>query len=468
MSEKWKRYIIRYTILLLIPVMACLPGCGNDADVDSAETIESVETMEKIESCGNSIKDDAVEIIQEEDEVAYELFPNDELTVAQTRLEMLEASDRIALYGRVLLEKPIVNWNGEAGELRYDWFKNILQVDEDAFLFASDCYFPEEKLQQRVIYLAQAPDFVPQEVFRQDSRAFDEEPYGGRPELLERRMPCPEHVEAGYVYEADGLLYCLDEEFKESVLLCNLRELMGESYLFSPWIPDENKCDVAADAARLLACTDEGLYEYNLESKEETLLEPAVLIPHEIEHIEGDCDCGETGFEFDGPIAAEYVPGELGYAFLTGSEYGGATGVTLRSAEGETLYQREIEGYIGDFRWIESGDAVNLAVFYRENGSAWMERVDVHTGEKEVFAVPDEVFWDNNLSVGFLDADHLIYCSKQVSEAGERDHTSKSKYDICALSDEEIKKPANAEDIDQQIIVFTGGYSKIIVKYRYK
>ncbi len=382
-----------------------------------------------------------------------------------------EEPEKSALYGRifirVLLEKPIVNWNGEEGELRYDWFKNILQVDEDAFLFASDCYFPEEKLQQRVIYLAQAPDFVPQEVFRQDSCFFGEDS-SGRAELLERRMPCPEHVEAGYVYEADGLLYCLDEEFKESVLLCNLRELMGEYYLFSPWIPDENKCDVSADAARLLVCTDEGLYEYNLESKEKTLLESAVLIPQEIEHIEGDCDCGETGFEFDGPIAAEYVPGGQGYAFLTGTEYGDATGVTLRSAEGETLYQREIEGYIGDFRWIESEDAVYLAVFYRENGSAWMERVDVHTGEKEVFAVPDEVFWDNNLSVGFLDADHLIYCSKQVSEARERDHTNRSQYDICALSDEEIKMPVNAEDIYQQIIVFTGGYSKIIVKWRNK
>ena len=378
-----------------------------------------------------------------------------------------KAQDKAPVPEKVLPEKPVAELNGEEGELRYDWEKNIIKVDEDTLLLVGDHYFSEERLQQRIVYLAKAPDFVPQEVFRQDSRVYAEEP--GRPELLERRMPCPKLVEEGCVFEADGMLYFLNDEFQETVPLCDLRELMGESYLFSPWLVDKNKCDVTADVSKLLVCTDEGLYEYNLGNNGRKLLEPAVFTPYEIVHVEGDCDCGETGFEFEGPVEAEYVPGGQGYVFLTGTEYGNPTGGTLRSAEGETLYQREIKEYVGGFRWIEAGDAVYLAVFYREDGRAWMERVDVYTGEKEVFAVPDEVLFGGDLYVGFLHADRLIYYSEQVSESWdiwESDDTWKSDYKVYRLSDEEVEEPEDTGDINGKLIVLDlGGYRKTIVRY---
>lgn len=374
--------------------------------------------------------------------------------------------DKVAVPERVLIEKPVTKLNGEEGELSYRWNLDQIQIDGDTILFSCDSYFAKEMLQQKIFYLAKSPDFIPQEIFRQDSRVHDEEPLLGRADFLERRMPCPKRVEEGYVYEVDGLLYLLDEEFQKTTLLCDLMELMGEDYLFSPWVTDKNKCDVPEDASRLLACTDEGLYEYDLENGEGKLLEPAVFTPYEIVHVEGDCDCGETGFEFDGPVEAEYAPDGKSYVFLTGTEYGSPTGVTLRSTEEETLYQREIKDYVGDFRWIESADAAYLAVFYREDGCVWMDRVDIHTGEKATFVVPDDVLWGTDLSVGFLDEDRLIYCSNQVSETRERDHTSKSEYEFYRLSDEEIQKPEIAGEADWKLIAFSlGGYSKIIVRY---
>ena len=370
-----------------------------------------------------------------------------------------ERQDKFVVSGQGFLNEPVAMLNNKKGKLRYDWSHHVIQVEEDTLLFVSDCYFSQEKLQQRIFYLAKAPLFIPQEVFRQDTRVFEEEPYGGMPELLERRMPCLKVVEEGYVYEADGVLYYLDKEFQETVLLCDLKELLGENYLFSPWGADKNKCDVTADASRLLVCTDEGLYEYNLENKERKLLESAVFSPYEVVHEEGDCDCGETGFEFDGPIEAEYVPGEQGYVFLTGTEYGNPTEVTLRSAEGATLYQKEIKGYVGEFRWIESEDTVYLAVFYQEDGSAWMERVDVHTGEHTIFVLPDEVFWLNDLCVGFLDADHLVYSSEQATK-------TKGKYEIYRLSDEENQKQESTGEVNQKVIVISFEGYKIIVKYK--
>lgn len=374
--------------------------------------------------------------------------------------------DKIAVPERLLLDKPAAKLNGEEGELSYRWNLDRIQIDGDTILFSCDSYFAKEMLQQKIFYLAKAPDFIPQEIFRQDSRVFDEEPLFGRPEFLERRMPCLKHVEEGYVYEVDGVMYLLDEKFQETTLLCDLMDLMGEDYLFSPWGVDKNKFDVTADASRLLACTDEGLYEYDLKNGERKLLEPAVFTPYEIVHVEGDCDCGETGFEFDGPVEAEYAPDGKSYVFLTGTEYGNPTKATLRSTEGETLYQREIKDYVGDFRWIESADAVYLSVFYREDGCVRMDRVDIHTGEKATFTVPDDVLWEMDLCVGFLDEDHLIYCSNQVSEAKERESAKKSEYEIYRLSDGEIQKPEIVGEADWKIIMFSlGGYSNIIVRY---
>lgn len=384
-------------------------------------------------------------------------------TEGRVELEELEES---VIPEKIFLEKPIVELNGEEGELRYDWNKHVIRADEDTLLFVSDGYFSAERLQQRIVYLAKTPDFVPQEVFRQDSRVYEEAP--DVPDLLERRMPSPKLVEGGCVFEADGMLYFLDDEFQETVLFCDLRELMGENYLFSPWLTDKNKCDVTADASKLLACTDEGLYEYNLENNERKLLEPAVFTPHGIIHVEGDCDCGETGFTFDGPVEAEYVPGGQGYVFLTGTEYGDSKKVTLRSAEGETLYQEEKEEYIDGFMWVKAEDTVYLTVFYREGGCAWMERVDALTGEKEVFAVPEKVFFDGYLYTGFLDADHLIYCSEQTPGIWDmRDNSDirKDDYKIYRLSDEKVIEPEDAGDINGKLVILDLAGRKTIIRY---
>ena len=92
-----KRDIARCTILLLIPAIVLLTGCGNDKQVDSGETAESVETtentetIENVESDGESIENDVVDITYDEAETqeeavsdsekVYELFLNGELTV---------------------------------------------------------------------------------------------------------------------------------------------------------------------------------------------------------------------------------------------------------------------------------------------------------------------------------------------------------------------------------------------------
>lgn len=48
--KKLRRYITGCTALLLIPAMALLTGCGNDAQVDSVAIAESVETTESTET----------------------------------------------------------------------------------------------------------------------------------------------------------------------------------------------------------------------------------------------------------------------------------------------------------------------------------------------------------------------------------------------------------------------------------
>ena len=142
---------------------------------------------------------------------------------------------------------------------------------------------------------------------------------------------------------------------------------MGELYRFSPWVGGRNLCDVSWDASRILACTDQGLYEYDLENGEGRLLEAAMYEVHEIIPEEGDCSCGETGFEFSGPLEARYVPGGEGYVFMTGTEYGDLLGIVLRSQSGETLYQKQTEDYRIGFCWMESERAVYLAAFYGDS-----------------------------------------------------------------------------------------------------
>lgn len=386
---------------------------------------------------------------------------------------------------RVIFPKPTVILNGEEGELSYRWGDDFVLIDENTVLLSCDCYFAAEELQQKIFYLAEATDYVPREVFRQDVRRGHAEDEHIRdtifPELLERRLHSlqPVHMSSavegsaetcqGYVYESDGKLYCLSADFQETVFICDIRELMGGLYEFSPWTAEDAICDVSADASRMLACTDQGLYEYDLKHGGETLLEPAVFLPHEIAHVEGDCDCGETGFAFSGPVAVEYTPDDQGYIFLEGNEYGDAESITLSSGSGEILYQKIWEDYKGGYKWLESGAAVYLAVFYRENESTWMDRTDIHTGETETFAVPDEVLREGCSCIAFIDENSLIYCSEYVPAFREQEGGwGESKYEIYLLYSGEIQdlKTTSPEEADWNLALLgLGGYETIIVRY---
>lgn len=313
------------------------------------------------------------------------------INAGETKPELEAESEpwwcKIKSPGTVKVKKPEVTWNGEEGIPQfYGWSNNRVWIGKGTFLLACDYFFPEAKLQQKVFFIVKGPYFTPVEVFRQDSRTWDEELRS--PEILEWRMPCPYPVDGGYVYEMDGVLYFLDRDFQEASPLCDIRQLMGDSYLFSPGTPDI--CDVTEDASKLLVCMDEGLYEYDLESGERQLLEPAFFAHREIVHVEGDCTCGDRDFLFSGPVKAEYAPDEQSYAFLTGTEeadWGDTTGVILRSRDGETRYQKEME-YIYDFSWVESEDTIYLEVSYTGDNGEKTDRVDVNTGE--VMAINDQ------------------------------------------------------------------------------
>jgi len=423
---------------------------------------------------------------------------------------------------RVIFPEPIAVLDGERGKLSYRWGDDCVLVDENTALLSCDCYFESKEIQQKIFYLAEAPDYVPREVFRQDSRrgsaGGEVVPESKFPDVLERRLICPRPVQAfpgaeygfpemdkGYVYELDGALYCLSADFQETVFICDIRELMGELYAFSPWTSEDAVCDVSGDASRMLACTDEGLYEYDLKQGGKILLEPAVFLPAEMVPVEGDCDCGETGFEFTGPVAVEYTPDDRGCVFLVGNEYGDRKGIVLRSGNGDTLYQKTPECYEGGFQWMKSEDAVYLAVFYQENGAVWMDQVDIHTGETETFAVPEEVLCEGNFCAGFLpagseredalsqaqnhvqrhggcregqisrpaaghltDEDILLFCSEYVSEFWEKNGRGKSQYQIFRLRSGEIQewKTISPEETAWRLILLRqGGYESVVVRY---
>lgn len=372
------------------------------------------------------------------------------------RLEQEQAE--IIVPEMIHVKEPKVTRNGKEGKLRYDWDYNSVQVDEDTLLLVSECYFSDEKLQQKIFFLAKAPDFVPREVFRQDYKIYDDS------ECLESRMRRPKLVDGGYIYEMEGVLYFLNEDFQEASPLFDLRRLMGDLYSFSPGT--FRTCDVTTDASRMLACTDEGLYEYDLGSGKRTMLEPAYFAYHEIVLEEGDCACGARDFRFSGPVKVNYGPDGQSYAFLTGTEeadWGDITGVVLRAGNGETLYQKETENMY-DFKWVESEDTVYLAVFYAEgNGKKILERVDLNTGEVMAFEAPDAVYWGGNACcvVGFLDEDRLLYINYE-----KEDGKSKNVFEVYRLSSGERQDAEAAGEADWELMVLdVDGYDTYSVWY---
>lgn len=400
--------------------------------------------------------------------------PEEVESEATQAVQESKIQNKISFPEKVDFVEPIVKLNGEEGILNYAWDNNCIKVDEDTFLLVIDCYFAKEKLQQKIFFLAEAPDFMLREVFRQDTRIWDEELKW--PEDLEWRMRKPHLVEGGYVYELDGVLYFLDKDFKEASPLCDLRELMGDYYSFSPGTSDI--CDVTSDASRILVCTDEGLYEFNLENGERKLLEPAYFAPREIS--EGDCSCGGH-FSYSGPARAEYGPDGQSYVFLTGTEeadWGDITGVVLRSGEGETLYQlyeKETEyetEYVRDFKWMELEDETYLAVFYTkdddEKNNSLMDRVNVNTKEVVTFEVPAGVYCgtDGCVAVGFLDADTLLYINYSKPNSDKEGLNDKNIFEVYRLSSGEQQDLEVTGEADWEIMVLdVGGYAAHPLRY---
>lgn len=380
-----------------------------------------------------------------------------------------ERKDKPALPETVILVKPIVKLNDEEGIWGFYWDDVCIRVDEETLLLVSDCYFPEKRLQQKIFFLAEAPDFELREVFRQDSQISDEEL--SYPEQLEMRMAFPHPVDGGYLYELCGVLYFLDKDFQEATALCDLHKLMGDLYRFSPGT--YKICDVTADTASLLACMDDGLYEYDLENGGRRLLEPTLVTPHE--YTEGDCAC-VPDYDFSGPVEAQYGPDDRSYAFATGTEeayWGCITGVVLRSKEGETLYHKEEEFdplemeytvYVEDFKWMELENEAYLAVFYSQydeemNRCFFMDRVDADTGEVMTFEVPAvNQGTGGNIAVGFLDEDTLLYYDFDQDKP-DADIEYQSIYGIYSLSSGERREPERMEEADWELIVFDiGGF----------
>lgn len=377
----------------------------------------------------STISDDSNGVIREREdktETPLEIEPECEYLEEEQIGQESEEQDQIAIPERILFQEPVVELNGEAGELWDDWDSHSIQVDEETFLLVSDCYFSDRTLQQKIFFLAEAPDFELQEVFRQ---------YDKVPDLTEwskERMRRPRAVEEGWLYEVDKVLYLLNKYFQKAEPICDLADLLGDLYSFSPNTSDS--CDITGDASKLVACTDKGLYEYDLESKEKTLLETASFAYREISEEGGDC--GVYYFEFDGPVEVEYAPDEQSYAFLTGTEEaerGDFCEAVLRSRDGKDLYRKKTE-YMYGFRWIEAEDKDYLAVFYCEDDSYWLDRVDAGTGKVETFEMPfygymGAVFLDEDTLVDFSKNDNLYLGVYRLSTGGWQDLKIKGEVD---------------------------------------
>lgn len=469
-----KKIIIISGIAGVFILGLCVKFIINYRDMPVIENAAVEECVVSDESNEQTVQETAK--LEEPEEVQSEREKQEE--IEKTIQELLESGrqNKIQFSKKVEVVAPVVELNGERAEMHFHWDYDCIRIDADTLLFAIDCYFAEEKLQQKVFCLAEAPKFSLREVFRQDSKISDVKLNG--PEYLEQRMSRPHPVDGGYVYELDGVLYFLDRDFKETSPLCDLCELMGNLYSFSPGT--SNICDVTADAKRMIVCTDEGLYEYNLKNGERKLLESASCAP---DTYEDDCACGPD-FIFSGPVRVEYGPDDQSYAFLTGREeaaWGDITGAVLRSGEGETLYQfyekntEDISEYVSDFKWVELEDATYLAVFYdKYDGEKWsylMDRVDVRTGEVETFEVPVEVYCgtDGCVAVGFLDADTLLYINygrldDEMEGGGRRNR--KDIFEIYRLSSGERQSLEAVGDVDWEMMVLdVGGYDAIPLRY---
>lgn len=365
------------------------------------------------------------------------------------------------------VSKPLVMSDGLVGELSYRWPDQCIMVDDRTVLITGDCFYLDGLQRQKMFFLAKAPYFTLQEVYRHDYQEVPEvvENYADRYDCVNERMACPILLPDGYVYEADGRLYHLSKDFQTRDEICNIREIMGDLYQLYYKGAYENACDITTDLKKVLACTNEGLYEYDLESGEAKLLETASFKPHPPLE-EGDCGCATPENDFIGPMRAEYAPDEQGYVFETvdASEdvWGRITGFVLRNRDGETLYQKQIDEYYGDFRWLETQEEDYLAVFYEEKEATWMDLVEADTGNSRTYRVPDGIFTGDSDegAVALLNENELLY-------SGYDWETESYCYGIYRLQEgKRVMSRQSESESDWKVKVFAeGSYFQSIVKY---
>lgn len=232
------------------------------------------------------------------------------------------------------------------------WDEDVIWINNDTLLCRMEYIvhrMGSHGFYREIIFTASSPDYVPKELMRINCE--------NRPRLC-KFIP----LDCGAAFELDGLLYQYSANSGEIELLVDIKAFIGENYNFSPGSYPQNY-DLSSDGERLLLCTDEGLYEYSLSDTSARLLVKSNYQTVEIEHMEGDCDCGEPGFTFYGPVYAEYAPDGQSIACLNGDEYGTLSGITLIDLEGNPLYNYETGSNLCEFVFFESDGASRLAVF---------------------------------------------------------------------------------------------------------
>lgn len=135
----------------------------------------------------------------------------------------------------------------------------------------------------------------------------------------------------------------------------------------------------------------------------------------------------------------------------------------MRNGDGETLYQKQIDEYYGDFRWLETQEKDYLAVFYEEKEATWMDLVEADTGNSRTYRVPDGIFTgdDDAGAVALLNENELLY-------SGYDWETESYCHGVYRLQEGKRVMPGQSEsESDWKVKVFAeGSYFQTIVKYQ--
>lgn len=171
MNERLKRYMVRCTILILMPLMAVLTGCGKDAYTDSFEGMESVENVEHSEHAESeevyinfdevNIKHDEVDITHNEDETQESKDVNDSENFEADNEAVLDPTE---VYERFLNGKLSIEQEEKQVTISNLFWDNDIKY---CFLDIDGDGIDELHIKDNVIYYAiKAVDGAPQILFK--------------------------------------------------------------------------------------------------------------------------------------------------------------------------------------------------------------------------------------------------------------------------------------------------------------